>query len=113
MAEFSTFLIELFREGKVVFRTGEVARDRPADVDLAILADAFATFALSVAGPPIAFDPRVAREAAELVRHASWALVDREEPPKELRRRLACPSRRRHPRNTCRRISCCAICPIS
>jgi MoxR-vWA-beta-propeller ternary system domain bpX4 len=88
MTVFSKFLTELLREGKVVFRSAEAPRDRPTEGDVAILAEAFATYALSVAGPPIAFDPRTAREAAELVRQASWALVDREERPRDLRRRL-------------------------
>jgi hypothetical protein len=88
MAAFSEFLAELFGEGKVVFRSGEKPRDRPTDGDVAILREAFATFALSVAGPPIAFDVRTATEAADLVRQASWALVDREERPADLKRRL-------------------------
>jgi hypothetical protein len=88
MTAFSRFLTELFREGKVVFRSAEAPRDRPVEGDVAILSEAFATHALSVAGPRVAFDPRTAREAAELVRQASWALVDREERPDDLRRRL-------------------------
>ena len=88
MTAFSTFLTELLREGRVVFRSGEPPRDRPTERDLAILAEAFAAFALSVAGPPIAFDPRIAGEAAEIVRQASWALVDRGERPAGLKRRL-------------------------
>jgi MoxR-vWA-beta-propeller ternary system domain bpX4 len=88
MAGFSEFLAQLLHEGKVVFQCGRAPRDRPTERDVAILADAFATCALSVAGPPIAFDAQTACEAAELVRQASWALVDRGERPDDLRRRL-------------------------
>lgn len=88
MAAFSRFLAELLREGKVVFRAGEIPRDRPTDRDVSVLAEAFATFALDVAGPPIPFDARTACEAAEVVRQACWALVDREERPEDLRRRI-------------------------
>ena len=88
MAAFQDFVTELFGEGKVVFRSDQPPRDRPTERDVAILADAFATFALSVAGPPVSFDSRTACEAAELVRQASWALVNREERVADLRRRL-------------------------
>src|SRR5262249_16793898 len=50
--------------------------------------DAFVTFARSVAGPPVAFDEGVACQAAELVRQASWGLVNREERVGDLKRRL-------------------------
>jgi MoxR-vWA-beta-propeller ternary system domain bpX4 len=88
MAAFSDFLIQLLDQGKVVFRSAKPPQDRPTERDAATLADAFATFALSVAGPPIAFDARTACEAAELVRRASWALVSREERVDDLKRRL-------------------------
>lgn len=88
MAAFSEFLTELLNEGKIVFRSAKPPQDRPSDGDVAALADAFAAFALSVPGPPIAFDARTASEAAELVRHASWALVNREERLADLKRRL-------------------------
>jgi hypothetical protein len=88
MAELSTFLSDLFREGRIVFGPGGAPRDRSTERDVAILAEAFGTYVLSVAGPPIAFDAQAALEAAEVVRHASWALVDREERPADLRRRL-------------------------
>lgn len=91
MTAFSRFLAELLHEGKVVFRPGEVPRDAPTERDVPALAEAFATYALSVAGPPVAFDARTACAAAELVRQACWALVDREERPDSLRRRLRMP----------------------
>ncbi len=88
MAAFSDFLVPLLDEGKIVFRSAKPPLDRPSGRDLATLAEAFTTVALSVAGPPIAFDARTACEAAELVRHASWALVSREERLDELKRHL-------------------------
>lgn len=88
MAAFSRFLAGLLDEGKVIFRAGEIPRDRPADRDIPVLAEAFSTFALGVGGPPIALDARCACEAAEVVRQACWALVDRGERPEDLGRRL-------------------------
>jgi hypothetical protein len=88
MAAFSEFLTQLLDEGKIVFRSAKPPQDRPSERDVATVAEAFATLALSVAGPPIAFDARTACEAAELVRHASWALVSREERVDDLKRRL-------------------------
>lgn len=88
MAAFSEFLTQLLDDGKIVFRAARPPQDRPTERDRATLADAFATVAVSIAGPPIAFDGRTACEAAELVRQASWALVSREERLDELKRRL-------------------------
>jgi hypothetical protein len=88
MAAFSVFLAQLLDEGRVVFRSQKVSQDGPTARDTAKLADAFASFALSVAGPPVAFDGGVACQSAELVRQASWALVNREERPGDLKRRL-------------------------
>jgi hypothetical protein len=83
---FSEFLARVLDEGRIVFRSGEVPRDRPTPRDVATLAEAFGRYALTVAGPPIGFEPAVACEAAELVRRAAWALVDRGERAQELRR---------------------------
>jgi hypothetical protein len=88
MAAFSDFLTQLLDEGKIAFRSAKPPQDRPSERDVAALSNAFATFALAVAGPPIAFDARIACEAAELVRQASWALVSREERVDDLKRRL-------------------------
>ncbi len=92
MAAFSEFLAQLLFGGKVVFRSPKPPQDRPTDRDILTLADAFRTFARSVAGPPIAFDGEIAGRAAELVRQASWALVNREERLVDLKRRLRMPS---------------------
>jgi hypothetical protein len=88
MATFQEFLTQLLDEGKIVFRSAKPPQDRPTERDVATIADAFATSARSVAGPPLAFDAPTACEAAELVRQASWALVNREERVADLRRRL-------------------------
>jgi hypothetical protein len=92
MPAFSEFLDSLLQDGKIAFRSAKPPQDRPSERDLAILAEAYAAFALSVAGPPIAFDARVAGAAAELVRQASWALVSREEGVDDLKRRLCMPT---------------------
>jgi hypothetical protein len=89
MAPFEQFLSQLLDDGKVVFRSTGPPEGRPTGRDLARLAEAFATHALDVAGPPIAFDPQTACEAAELVRQSSWALVSRAESIPDLRRRLS------------------------
>jgi hypothetical protein len=88
MSAFPEFLTQLLDQGRIVFRSAKAPRDQPTERDVAMLAEAFATHALSVAGPPIAFDPATACEAAELVRQSSWALVNREERLGDLKRRI-------------------------
>jgi len=88
MAAFSEFLAQLLDEGRVVFRSQKAPQDCPTARDTATLGEAFTSFALSIAGPPIAFDESAACQAALLVRQASWALVNREERLGDLKRRL-------------------------
>lgn len=88
MAAFGEFLALLLGEGKVAFGRSGRPTDRPTDRDLVTLEDAHGVYALSVAGPPVAFDANTACEAAELVRQASWALVDRTDRPADLARWL-------------------------
>ncbi len=88
MATFSDFLPQLLNHGRIVFRSAGAPNDPPTERDVAILAEAFEVHALSVAGPRIGFDPRAAREAAELVRQASWALVNRDDRASDLKKRL-------------------------
>ena len=88
MATFQDFLTQLLDQGQIVFRSAKAPHDGPTEHDVAILAEAFDTFALSVAGPRIAFDPRTACEAAELVRQSGWALVQRDDRLADLKRRL-------------------------
>ena len=89
MTAFDKFLTELFDEGKIAFRTAP--RDWPTASAVAVLAAAFDAFSLDVAGPRIAFDPDIAGAAAELLRQASWALVNRDERMTDLVKRLTMP----------------------
>lgn len=84
----SDFLAELLDEGRIAFRTGDALGTGPSADDLARLAGAFARASLSLAGPAVGFEPGIAWEAAELVRGAAWALVDRGERPEALRKGL-------------------------
>ena len=89
MSPLEEFLSRLLHQGRVVLR------ERPAPEVFApgrvveLLAGAFASSRLEVAGPLIAFDARVAFEAGALVREACWALVSHEERVEGLGRRLA------------------------
>jgi hypothetical protein len=89
MTPFAEFLTQLFDQGAIVFRAPP--RDRPPAQSVAILAAAFDAHALDVAGPPIAFDSVTAVAAAEFLRQASWALVNRDERATDLKRRLNLP----------------------
>jgi hypothetical protein len=91
MTVFHEFLTQLLDQGKVVFRSTRAPHDRPSARGIAILAEAFETTCLSVAGPRVAFDPAVACAAAELVRQASWALVCHDERIGDLEKRLKMP----------------------
>ena len=86
---FHEFLAQLFDEGKIVFRAAP--RDRPSASAVAVLAAAFEACRLAVAGPRIAFDLEIALAATELVRQASWALVNRDERMTDLVKRLKMP----------------------
>jgi hypothetical protein len=88
MAAFQEFLTQLLDHGQIVFRSAKAPQDGPTERDVAVLAEAFDTLALSVAGARIPFDPRIACEAAEVVRQSSWALVRREDRLEDLKRRL-------------------------
>lgn len=87
----SDFLAELLEEGRIGFRSGNAPLTGPSADDLARLAGEFATASLSMAGPAVGFEPRVAWEAAELVHGEAWALVNRGERPEALRHRLRMP----------------------
>jgi hypothetical protein len=91
MAPFGEFLTQLFEEGKIVFRSPRAPHDRHEAHAVTILERAFQTHALSVCGPGIAFDPGVACAAAELVRQASWALVNHGDRVSELEKRIKMP----------------------
>jgi hypothetical protein len=91
MAAFHDFLAELLQQGRIGFRSAKAPQDEPTERDVAVLAEAFGCFRLSVAGPEIAFDARVACAAAEFVRQSSWALVNRDDQVAQLKRRLKIP----------------------
>jgi hypothetical protein len=83
------FLAQLFDEGKIIFRAAP--RDRPSASAVAVLTAAFEVYSLAIAGPRIAFDAELALAAAELLRQASWALVNRDERMTDLVKRLKMP----------------------
>jgi hypothetical protein len=91
MASFHEFLTALLNDGKVVFRSASAPHDRPRAEDIALLEKAHNAFRLSVAGPEIPFDPAVGYSAAELVRQASWALVNHDDRVSQLKKRLTMP----------------------
>jgi MoxR-vWA-beta-propeller ternary system domain bpX4 len=93
MPVFGEFLAQLLDEGKIVFRSARPPLDRPLPRDVETLATAFEAFRLDVAGPPIPFDPPVALAAAELLRQASFALVNRAERVQSLEKRLRMPGK--------------------
>jgi MoxR-vWA-beta-propeller ternary system domain bpX4 len=91
MTSFHEFLTELFRDGRVVFRSTRAPNDRPRAEDIGLLEKAYDAVRLSVAGPAIAFDPAVGYSAAELVRQASWALVNHDDRVSHLKKCLTMP----------------------
>jgi MoxR-vWA-beta-propeller ternary system domain bpX4 len=93
MTSFRRFVTELLTEGKVVFRSPQAPRDRPQAEDIALLEKGFHAARLSVAGPEIPFDAAVGYSAAELVRQASWALVNHDERVSQLKKCLTMPIR--------------------
>lgn len=88
MDEFSEFAVGLLEHGTIVFRSAGPPRARPTGRSLKVLAGAFAVYAETVAGPPIAFDERAAVSAAEVARQSAWALLHREARLEELPARL-------------------------
>ncbi len=91
MTLFHQFVTELLEEGKVVFRSARAPRDRPRAEDIALLEKGFHAVRLSVAGPEIPFDPAVGYSAAELLRQASWALVNHDDRVSQLKKCLTMP----------------------
>jgi MoxR-vWA-beta-propeller ternary system domain bpX4 len=91
MTPFHEFLNQLLNEGRVVFRSTRAPHDRPRPQDIAVLEKAYLAHGLSVAGPDIPFDPAVAFSAAELIRQASWALVNHDDRISHLKKCLTMP----------------------
>jgi hypothetical protein len=94
---FHEFLIELLKEGKIVFRSAKAPRDRISPPAVALLAEAFKIHSAAVAGPPIAFDSATASASAEFLRQSSWALVNHDERMADLEKRLNMPGPPRGP----------------
>ena len=94
---FHEFLIELFQEGKIVFRSAKAPRDPISPRAAAFLAEAFNIHSSAVAGPPIAFDFEAASTSAEFLRQSSWALVNHDERMADLKKRLNMPGSPRTP----------------
>jgi hypothetical protein len=91
MSAFHEFLTQLLDQGKIVFRSATRPGDRPTPAAVAVLAEAFETYSLAVAGPGIAFDPTIAYAAAECLRQSSWALVNHDDRVGDLKKRLKMP----------------------
>jgi hypothetical protein len=87
---FAEFLQRLFQDGDVVFPE----RPHPADEHpqaRAVLEQAYATYQLDVAGPPLPFDAATALAAAELTCWACWFLFDRNQPENAVEERVRMP----------------------
>lgn len=91
MATLGDFLQTLFQDGRIVLKRRPETSEAERPGALKVLEAAFDVHRLDVAGPPIGFDARAALVAAELVRKASWFLVNRSEPAQEMQRSLAMP----------------------
>jgi MoxR-vWA-beta-propeller ternary system domain bpX4 len=94
---FHEFLIEVMKEGKIVFRSTKAPFDRISQPGVAFLAEAFKIHSAAVAGPPIVFDAETASTAAEFLRQSSWALVNHDERMADLEKRLNMPGSPRTP----------------
>jgi hypothetical protein len=91
MTSFHEFLTQLFSQGRVVFRSAKGPEDRPLPADIALLEKAYESHRLSVAGTMIPFDAAVGYSAAELIRQASWAIVNHADRIADLKKRLKMP----------------------
>jgi hypothetical protein len=90
---FDEFLAQLLAQGTIVFRSARAPQDRPSPQAVATLAAAFDSFRLGVAGPLIPFDTDVGLAAAEFVRQASFALVNRSDLVQTSQKRMRMPRR--------------------
>src|SRR5579871_6784862 len=88
MAAFVEFLECLFKEGKVILRARPTVEARERQPAERLLAAAYADHALDVAGPPIVFDAVAALTVAEQLWFAAWFLLQRDDPPEEIEKRL-------------------------
>jgi hypothetical protein len=97
MSPLASFLDPLLREGRAVLAEAP-AKPETSDAEvLRILQRAYATYRLSIAGPLLEFEPRIALPSAALVHHACWFLVSREETSEEVESLLSMPGPPRTP----------------
>src|SRR5581483_8553134 len=97
MSAQSEFLRSLFADGKAVLRDPSAGASRQDQEAAAVLENAYASYRLGVAGPPLRFDAATALAAADLVQHACWFLVSHQQPDAELERILKMPGPPRTP----------------
>jgi hypothetical protein len=91
MATLVDFLQQLLGKGKVVFQERPVASVAQKDAAIAFLHETYVFYRLEVSGPLIGFNPEIALQAADLIRHSCWFLVQHDEPDDALERLLAMP----------------------
>jgi hypothetical protein len=87
----AAFLRPLLFEGRILLSLDSATPIGRSDAAIAALESAFSTRCLSIAGEPIPFAPKVACDAAEIVRAACFALADHSEPAETVVRRLVMP----------------------
>jgi hypothetical protein len=74
MSELADFVQELIHTGRIRLRTPpSLAAETDA---VPVLEQAYQTYRLSVAGPPLAFDADIALAAGNLLYHAAWYLLN-------------------------------------
>jgi hypothetical protein len=82
MSELTDFLEHLLSGRSVVFeRRPHLSRRDQREAE-PLLEDAYAAYALEVAGPPIAFQAHIALQAAALVCRACWLVVSTQDLPR-------------------------------
>lgn len=92
MSSFADFLRELFREGRVSFQERPTPNSNDEPEARSVLRAAFETHRLDVAGPLVEWDAPTSLAAAELVRRASWFLVNHDEPEAEVEQAIRMPA---------------------
>jgi hypothetical protein len=97
MSPFAQFLDVLFKEGSAVLQDKPSTAARPDAAAVEILKRAFATYQLTIAGPPVEFAPDTASHAGRLLYAAAWLLLSRSETESELEQLLAQPRPPRSP----------------
>jgi hypothetical protein len=92
MAGLVEFLENLLHTGRVVFREPPLPAPEERHAALTVLARAYRTYQLDVAGPALNFCTKSAIAAAEYVRSGCWYLVHHDEPAEVLHQRLTLPT---------------------